>query len=129
MSFSGYILTRKIVTVTLIVTIINICYFSFLNLHLHILPDGRTIVHSHSLPDNNSDNNHDNNHDHSQQEITFYKAFSRIFEVDNNIDSYFEPFILFVLGILDNCIIIEYPSIYISFNTGRAPPIYLFSAL
>ena len=125
MSFSGYILTRKIVTVILIVAIANICYFPFSNLHLHILPDGRIIVHSHSLPENNSDNNHD----HSQQEIIFHKAFSRIFEVDNNIDSYFEPFILFVLGILDNCIIIEYLSIYISFDTGRAPPIYLFSAL
>ena len=125
MSFSGYILTRKIVTVILIVAITNICYFPFSNLHLHILPDGRTIVHSHSLPENNSDNNHD----HSQQDITFYKAFSRIFEVGNNIDSYFEPFILFVLGILDNCIIIEYLSVYISFDTGRAPPRYLFSAL
>ena len=48
--------------------ILSVAYFQ--GLHIHRLPDGRVIIHSHAIPE--SDGNKSNSHNHSDREYAGY---------------------------------------------------------
>ena len=54
-----------------------VCYYLYL--HIHTLPDGRVVVHSHATPEN-EDNRGRPNHSHSNSEIIFFNAFGLAFD-------------------------------------------------
>ncbi|MCK4605704.1 MAG: hypothetical protein KAU35_00265 [candidate division Zixibacteria bacterium] len=44
------------------------------SLHLHVLPDGRVVVHSHAQPESDSGTRHN----HTDQEYKFFAALSQL---------------------------------------------------
>nr|MBN2277282.1 hypothetical protein [candidate division Zixibacteria bacterium] len=123
MSSRNDIIFRKMTAVALLIAITGLCYLPFSNLHLHTLPDGRIIVHSHAYPDHNSNGRHN----HSHQEFTLYQTLAHIYEIDAQVCIRSLPFDLIALDLLDNFDETVCPDVYISRDTERAPPQHLFS--
>ena len=119
----SYKYIRQLTALLLLLSIAGICYLPFANLHMHVLPDGRIEIHSHSLPGQSSRKEHQ----HSQQEVTVYKAFGKILESDAFVFDCMTDFDLNVIDVFDNHLCSKYSEVYIPLDNERAPPRYLFS--
>lgn len=80
---SGYIskpdsLWRSIGAVVLLFAISGLSIAATANLHLHVLPDGRIVVHSHP----GSGERNSGRHDHSSSDYLAWGAFAKILQVD-----------------------------------------------
>lgn|GEM_PF-6119302 len=71
-------IAKGLVAVFLILSLTGFCTASLLSLHLHILPGGRVVAHSHPLPDNGDEHSHD----HTQQEYVALGKIAQILEAD-----------------------------------------------
>ena len=92
---------------------------SLLSLHLHVLPSGRVVAHSHPLPGKDSERSHD----HSQQEYMALDAAARIF---NSGDVFSADGLIFVADchVLTQTNDQSSPSFtLLLYETGRAPPV------
>jgi hypothetical protein len=73
---TGWAVKALVVVVFAAVATFNVSYF--LGLHLHVLPDGRTVVHSHPVDQNSQDGTHQ----HSANELAFLAGFAKLLLVD-----------------------------------------------
>ena len=113
------------VTLTGFLAFLLISYFT---LHIHYLPDGRQIVHSHLFPGNGNNNGtastplNGNNHSHTNLEFLFYSHFS--------LDKITFVFILFVITfnlalftLFRENLLNSLPYTFRSTTSLRAPPV------
>ncbi len=70
------IIAKRLIAALLLLSLTGFSAASLFSLHLHVLPSGRVVVHSHPLPDDNDERSHN----HSQQEYVALEAATRILE-------------------------------------------------
>jgi hypothetical protein len=109
---------RLLICLTLMVTLVGYGAASLSTLHIHVLPDGRLVVHSHPLPDD--EGRHE--HGHTQQEYVAIQAATRALETGGLISDD-EALIEFpVCGISEVGGEQPLPATLVSAASGRAPP-------
>ncbi|MBU0472683.1 MAG: hypothetical protein KKF62_00830 [Bacteroidetes bacterium] len=80
-------ISQNIIVVFIVLLILSIQYFINITIHIHILPSGQIISHSHILPFNN-DNSKNKSHSHTEDELRFYSLNS--FMLKYFIQNHFE---------------------------------------
>lgn len=70
------IIAKRLIAIFLLLSLTGFSAASLFSLHLHVLPGGRVVIHSHPLPDDNDEHSHN----HSQQEYVALEAATRILE-------------------------------------------------
>ncbi len=77
-AFAGITMMRlTAVAVSITLALFQLAYVS--NLHVHVLPDGRVVVHSHPVE---RDSNSGSGHKHSQNEHAFLNALGKLLQAD-----------------------------------------------
>lgn len=76
---------KKQVSYRLIAALVALAIISFkatslLTFHIHVLPDGRVIAHSHPLP---GSNDHEERHKHTSWEYIFLDAVGHSYQADD----------------------------------------------
>jgi len=118
--------TTLLARITAAAVLLSLSAFQFTylaNLHLHILPDGRVVTHSHPTTHDDNDNGA---HHHSQYEYAFLNAMGKILQVNTCEADCATEFIdppQLILDIGCECIVFTTVS---SSTDKRAPPALQF---
>ena len=114
----GGSVTRRLICLILVATLIGFGGASLSTLHVHVLPDGRLVAHSHPLPDDEGGHEHG----HTQQEYVAIQAAARALET-GGLTSDDGPLIeLLVCGISEVSGEQSLPTTLVSAASERAPP-------
>ncbi len=96
---------------------------SIISMHIHILPDGRVIVHSHATESSSSGESNGGSHSHTGKEYMLIHSVSRIF--DKLIMAVVFLFlIIWVVALIQNIFNISgYSEPFLTYYSNRAPPL------
>jgi mannose/fructose/N-acetylgalactosamine-specific phosphotransferase system component IID len=114
--------TTKAVSLSILISLIGFMVSVTVSLHIHVLPDGRIIAHSHTTERTDSGGSGGNNHSHTGKEFTLVHSLTNILD---KLTFAIIPALLFTAAIILVINIfhtIRYLSRYHSIYPNRAPP-------
>jgi len=97
---------------------------SLITLHIHILPDGRVVAHSHPLPGNQDD---DSKHKHTPHEYVILNAVVHSYQADDLSSFGIQVAIKRLCTQVEDGQINPIVCLFFSSHTKRAPPLFSFS--
>lgn len=112
------VLIRRLICLTLVASLVGFGGATLSTLHVHIMPDGRIVAHSHPLPD--GDGKHE--HRHSQQECETIQCSLRALEIGGLIADSEPPAELLVSGSFESVEELQFSGGTVPAASQRAPP-------
>ena len=111
----------KSVSLLILISLIGFMVSVSVSMHIHILPDGRIIVHSHTTERTDTNDSGQSNHSHTGKEFTLVHSLTHIFD-KLIIVTILVLILIAIILFLHTFNSIYYSNIYHSSYPNRAPP-------